>query len=94
MKFEWDPAKGESNFVKHGIRFEEACLIFDGPVLTLADRRSDYGEERKISVGAIVGTVVVVVVHTDRNGGTRIISARLANRKERMLYHARISSET
>ena len=27
--FEWDPAKAEENFKKHGIRFEEAMTVFD-----------------------------------------------------------------
>jgi uncharacterized protein len=86
MQFEWDESKGQSNLQKHGISFEEAIEIFDGPVLTRIDLR-DYTEVREISVGAIAGIVVLVVVHTDRNGITRIISARKGNRKERRLYH-------
>jgi uncharacterized DUF497 family protein len=50
------------------------------------DDRFDYGETRRISVGLIGDVVVVVVVHTDREGATRIISARLANRDERKEY--------
>ena len=73
--------------MKHGISFEEALFIFDGDVLTGVDTRRDYGETRKISIGAIQGLIVIVVVHTDRNGLIRIISARLANRKERQKYH-------
>ena len=29
MRFEWDPDKNESNFIKHGITFEEASTVFD-----------------------------------------------------------------
>jgi uncharacterized protein len=38
--------------------------------------------------------IVVVAIHTDRKGVTRFISARLANRKERLRYHVHISTET
>jgi uncharacterized protein len=94
MKFEWDPVKNTLNFKKHGILFEEACLVFDGPVLTGPDNRRDYGEERQISIGSIQQLIVVVVVHTDRDGSIRIISARLASRKERKLYHEHVGRET
>lgn len=90
MRFEWDENKSALNLAKHGISFEEAKLIFDGPVLTRPDKRTDYGEVREISVGSILGTVVVVVVHTQRGRATRLISARLANRSERRRYHEHI----
>ncbi|UJW73362.1 BrnT family toxin [Rhizobium sp. SL42] len=86
MPFEWDAAKNEINKIKHGISFEEACLIFRGEVLSGVDNRRDYGEPRILSIGAI-DRIVVVVVHTDRMGATRIISARLANRRERQKYN-------
>ena len=84
--FDWDEEKNASNLQKHGLRFEEACLIFEGRVLSKADDRFDYGEERIISIGLIRDIVAVVVVHTERDGKTRIISARLANRGERKIY--------
>ena len=90
MAFEWDEQKSAANVAKHGISFEEARLIFDGVVLSWTDDRADYGEIREISIGLIRELVAVTVVHTDRNGKTRIISARLANRNERRLYHEHI----
>ena len=54
-----------------------------------ADEREDYGEERFISTGQL-GTLVVVVVHTSRSGRIRLISARMANRKERQTYYERL----
>lgn len=87
MGYEWDAAKNAANQIKHGISFEEARLIFEGFVLTGVDSRRDYGETRYTSIGAVEGVIVIVVVHTDRNDITRIISARLANRKERQKYH-------
>lgn len=30
--FEWNPKKAESNFKKHGIKFEEAATVFFDPL--------------------------------------------------------------
>ncbi len=37
MAFEWDAAKNAANIAKHGIDFEDAIRIFEGPVLQKAD---------------------------------------------------------
>ena len=87
-QFEWDEAKNEENLRKHGISFSEAVEIFNGPILTNIDDRFDYPETREISLGFLGETIVVNVVHTDRNGKTRIISARKATRSERILFYA------
>lgn len=79
--FEWDPEKNASNVQKHGLSFEEAASIFSGPVLTGPDET--VGEYREKSFGLLGGSVVVCVIHTDRGGNTRIISARKATRNER-----------
>ncbi len=84
--FEWDDDKNAENLRKHGISFEEAALIFDGPTVSWVDDRIDYGEARVLTLGLIRKVVAVTVVHTARDGKTRIISARLANRRERKLY--------
>jgi hypothetical protein len=87
MELDWDPAKNEANLQKHGISFEEAKHIFDGPFLTRADDRRDYGESRDITLGALSPDGVIVVVHTERDDKIRLISARKANRRERTPYH-------
>ncbi len=84
---EWDEAKNRLNTEKHGVDFETACRIFDEPVVTVTDDRFDYGEVRKISIGTIGGTVFLTVVHTNRNGRTRLISARRANCAEKRIYN-------
>ena len=94
MLFEWDEGKNRSNIAKHGISFERAKTIFDGPCLTLVDDRKDYGEEREISLGLMEGIAVIVVVHTERAARTRIISARKANGREKRLYHETIRKGT
>ena len=87
LQFEWDEEKSRLNHSKHGIGFEEASLIFTGPVLTAPDNRHDYSEERFIGYGQLDPTVVIAVVHTWRRGRMRLISARKANRKERQAFH-------
>ena len=87
MVFEWDSAKNEANLDKHGISFEEATAIFDGPTLTQAGDRRDYGEERDITLGMALPQAVLVVVPTGREEKIRLISARKANRRERRVYY-------
>ena len=94
MEFEWDEAKNRSNFAKHGITFNEAMSIFKGLTLSKIDNRKDYGETRTITMGILEQEVVVVVVHTDRNGQIRLISARSANRMERKEYDDHCSKIT
>jgi uncharacterized DUF497 family protein len=75
----------------HGLSFEAAQLVFDDPLA--ASRRDMYlGEERWQTVG-VIGSVVVLVIHTwpEMNPKTgeetgRIISARKATRYERKAY--------
>lgn len=86
MEFDWDTAKSQANLEKHGISFDEAKHIFDGPIVRWVDERQDYGETRYITIGALSPIVVLVVVYTERSGKTRLISARKANRQERKRY--------
>ena len=90
MKLAWDPAKNAANIAKHGVSFEQAARIFDGPVLTWADDWDDYGEMREISIWLLDGIAALVVVHADRGEITRIISARRALKHERRLYEETI----
>jgi uncharacterized DUF497 family protein len=84
--FEWDEAKNAANIAKHGVSFKTASRIFANRVVTSPDDRFDYGEEREISIGHVDGVLFLTVAHTDRDGRTRIISARRANSQERQRY--------
>jgi len=92
VEFSWDQQKNQVNFKKHGIRFEEAVLIFEGVHFTRVDARDYYNEQgqaeiREITIGTLGGGAVLVVCHTNRNSQTRIISARKATSKERRRYN-------
>lgn len=94
MNFEWDGDKNVANIEKHGIGFQRAIRIFEGPVLTAEDDRLNYGEVRERSIGMIDGVVVLLVVHTRRDERIRIISARRANRVERRRYEEALRQRT
>lgn len=92
-RFEWDEDKNRANRRKHGISFEEAATIFDGPVLSLEDD-SDPSEIRERSYGLIGGVVVACLIHTDLDDKIRIISARKATPNERTLFNADLKRAT
>jgi uncharacterized protein len=86
MQFEWDEEKNRQNIAKHGLRFEDACRIFNGFTLDREDDRFEYDETRIISLGLLDGIAIVAVAYTDRCGRIRLISARPAVKSERNLY--------
>jgi uncharacterized DUF497 family protein len=87
MEFEWDEQKAEANRKKHGVSFLAAAVVFsDERRFTRLDDRFDYGETREITVGRVEGRLLSVV-HTEREGKTRIISARDANKQEAQSYY-------
>ena len=88
LVFEWDGNKARTNVLKHNVTFEEATTVFaDERSLTIENPIRSLGERRFVTMGTSAGNRVVVVVHTERNGRIRIISARPASRKERRQYH-------
>jgi hypothetical protein len=87
MRFEWDGAKSARNGRERGLPFEVTMAIFDNPTLETADRRVDSGEKRIKAIGIVRG-VTMVCVYCDRDSVRRIISLRVANRKERHAYRA------
>jgi uncharacterized DUF497 family protein len=87
VDFEWDPAKSAATEQSRGIGFARAAEIFAGPLVEWIDDRRPYGEERRRAVGETAGELLHVV-YTQRGAVIRIISARRANRKERVQWHS------
>ncbi len=70
--------------------FEEAATVFGDPLsLSIDDPLHSRDEQRFVTVGESVKGELLVVVHTDREGAIRIISARKATRGERRDYEGR-----
>ncbi len=85
--FEWDDAKADRNLAVHGVSFEAARLAWDDVFAVVReDRRKDYGEIRFLLLGVVHGRVLAVS-YTTRGERVRIISARLAEPRERRRYH-------
>lgn len=90
MNWDWDGNKNQQNIRSHGISFETASRVFEDPFsMTIED---PYWNELRRRTMGMIGTVVVVVIHTmpeyDERGQLlgRIISARKATKHERRIY--------
>ncbi len=87
MEYEWDPKKSAVNERKHNVTFQEAGTVFgDRFAVTFTDPDHSKNEERYLTFGLSKHNRLLVVSHIDRGDKTRIISARLMDRKERRIY--------
>jgi uncharacterized DUF497 family protein len=84
VEYEWDEAKGATNFAKHGISFTAAAraLEDDPRKIEILDDRFDYNEERIQTLCMDRGKVLLVVTVMADENVCRIISARKATRHE------------
>jgi hypothetical protein len=86
MNYVWDRRKGRRKLTRHGIAFEDAIRIFDGPTLENVDDRFDYREIRVYAIGVSNGLEVTVIYTDVSESERRIISAWRAERHERAAY--------
>lgn len=87
MNFEWDEKKASRNLAKHGVSFDEAATAFHDPIyIDFFDPEHSEDEHRYIRVGCSKQRRVLVVSYTERDGVTRLISARPATKRERQAY--------
>lgn len=87
MIFAWDSGKAAANLKKHGVDFREAATVFDDPIsTTYPDIDHSSLERRFVMIGASARKRVLVVAYTERDEAIRMISARLATRRERTFY--------
>ena len=68
-------------------------MFGDALSLTIADPDHTTYEDRYVIVGESIRRRLLVVVHTERGNRIRIISARLASRRERRTYEAGETAE-
>lgn len=86
-QFEWDAEKAAANLRKHGVAFDEAITAFRDPLsVLLPDPDHSTGEERYLVMGVSTQGRLLVVAFVERPPRTRIISARLATKRERHDY--------
>jgi uncharacterized DUF497 family protein len=84
MEFEYDLAKSEANFRKHGIDFNAAQQLWDDDDLVEIPARTE-DEPRYIVIGRI-GSKHWSAVITYRSSVVRIISVRRSRQTEVALY--------
>ena len=85
--FEWDADKAAKVLQKHGVALEEAATVFEDPMfITVVDDEHSVDEERYITIGVSSQDRLLMVAHTDRGGRIRIVSARMATKKEARFY--------
>ena len=83
----WDPEKARSNLRKHGVSFEEAASLFrDVLSVTISDPLHSSEESRFVTIGRSDSGRTLIVVHSEMGESIRIISARVATRRERRKY--------
>ena len=86
LKFVWDSEKAKTNLQKHKVSFKTASRVFldENYIEDYDDVHSDDEDRFKV-----IGEVdkILVVIYTEREDITRIISARLANKKEKEEYY-------
>jgi hypothetical protein len=84
MEFEFDPAKSESNKLKHGIDLTEAQKLWTDQHLIEGPGHS-HTEHRWLAVGVIDG-IHWTACYTHRGERIRIIECRRARHEERIVY--------
>lgn len=84
--FEFDPAKSESNRVKHGIDFDAAQSLWSDPMLLEIPAKTD-DEPRYLVIGRIDDKYWSAVI-TYRGMNVRLISVRRARTEEVALYES------
>jgi uncharacterized DUF497 family protein len=85
--FEWDDEKARSNLAKHGVSFHDSRAVFqDAFAIIEVDTGGGYEEERFIITG-VAKNRLLCVAYTERSQRIRIISARIATRREQNEYY-------
>ena len=92
-RYTWDEAKRRANLAKHGLDFAQAAEVLESRFrFDVAIVRA--GEARTLSMSYALGFLAVLtVVHTERDGATRIISFRRASQEEREVYRDWLENE-
>ncbi|MEO5699407.1 MAG: BrnT family toxin [Casimicrobiaceae bacterium] len=86
MAYEWDPAKNRANFAKHGVDFADGVAVFEDSLALTRPAIDARGERRFVTLGMDGFGRHLVVVHAERGANIRLISARLATKRERSDY--------
>jgi uncharacterized protein len=82
----FDPKRNAANIKKHGVSLSEGDGVLGDPLALAIEDEGAQGEQRFVTIGMNVFGAVMVVVHTPRRDGPRIISVRKPDPRERRDY--------
>ena len=86
MSAGFDPKKDAANIKKHGVSLSEGDGVLSDPLALTVEDDGAEGEQRFVTIGMNVFGTLMVVVHTPRSDGPRVISVRKPDPKERRNY--------
>lgn len=87
--FDWDEGNSRKSAKKHDVyQSETEQILFNEPLLILADSKHSQKEARYHALGKTDDARLLHITFTLRGNGTliRVISARDMHRKERAIY--------
>jgi len=95
VRVAWDEAKNVANQRKHRISFEEASELFtsDRDYLEIFDEAHSEDEDRFIAIGPVRRGIILIVWTEREEDEIRIISARWAKPREKLLFLAHYAGE-
>jgi hypothetical protein len=89
--FEWDSLKATKNLRKHGVSFDEARTVFNDPLARIFDDPEHSADEaREIIIGHSIMRRLLIVSFTERSSAIRVISARVATKREQRDYEENV----
>lgn len=83
--FEWDETKNQKNIQERGIDFKTVHCMWDDPNMRVFAGHTKDDEMRYMALG-LMSSRLYAAVYTLRGSNIRLISVRIASRKERVLY--------
>lgn len=91
MRYEWDSEKEKTNVKKRKISFSDAKEALTCGLVVVLKEDKGHDERRFVFLGMCKKlNVLVVAVAYPEEEVTRIISARKANKKERLFYETQL----
>jgi hypothetical protein len=89
MTFEWHDRKEKENIQKHGVDFTEASTCFSDPLrIEVYDEDHSIDEDRFILLGISSKGRLLSVCFVERSyERIRLITARVATKRERLFYN-------
>lgn len=93
--FDWDKANQNKNWHTHKVAWWECEeIFFNQPLYIYHDQPHSQKEERYYALGQTGKGRLLFAVFTRRGTKIRIISARDMHKKERLLYHEKVKTDT